>query len=1209
MASYLEAIQKIPGGTAKEKFQWLGNVMLDRKQRNYFELEEFPPELKPLLRVNRAVKKRIYEDVTWALKSEDRDLVNRALRATWYFDGSHKDVVDAAHFREHIFQHVCLNTRTRIVKRLAVTLAGRDSAFAREMFVLVDFMFGLCQAMPLIVACDEDFIYRTIVERRIKLPYKYAKLIFRRNPDVIVRYLKLSKPCGDDESSMSGLRIDIRNYESLLPKLVKKRLEDFVELYEMHEKDPPKVRLSNTCAEAFLNNGMKYLKRKPLLYIDIVPLHKFNASHIEDILPNLLPDDVFSYNIYEMLSYLKHYPEDKKIELLRKTYKDKYGAELFEAISEIPPELMRLLPVEERVRYARIQIEREKSQNARPPNKMEYENFWNCYLTTEESIPAIKKEIDKTSSQEERVGLIWRLIYTCKVNKDDDALYDVMMYFRDRHKNELLWVFDHFMNQIERLYNISHLNEKLSSVLYDIIRLSYVKHTYVSDDIIIAMIHNRLLHDKSITESIEMLLQIRNKKPYFVSSLSFEMDNPRYEKRFLENCVDMLVKFYLSVFGPGDWTYGIKNFLLELVLAMYKFNDRLSKHVSWRDYGDVTQMTVRDYPKLKRALILIIENAEREHFYYDVYCDNVKNVLRKYEYILYFRLFKTTVEDMVRSGEAMTTLRENSYSILINWENYLEVCKKNYRRKHVQRFVRATRWYADLPIRFMNKCMRDLKNDPQPNNSCLAILAMLIHGGMLMQLIDPLIPRETTVDTNEQDAKEKYKFVKGLPSVMILSNPPVSLYLVGRLCEGDYLSIGLMALTNVSSRSSLMQVLAFAWDLMSKRISVRKHGIRLMYLVAPMYELTNFLLSMWQSEDHHSIRGVLLKKAKTLFQKEPCAITWSVLSIYITTLILKDEQWLSELTSNLKIPDEHVGKYIQLVFDAMDALVAKGMDVTKTNTHIVNLLNYISPSICDFLPDDLNKKLIQKYLFHTDDEISRAAIHFTAHSYLVANKKKYAKRFSTFNTIFTSEVSKGWDQPHPKKRHFYPVNHTVYQFVDDLVNRRTTEPDLSFRTVVTDMKKMFLSCLTPYMDAKSYLLLIYAKELDNEDSFDKYGLLIGQQLPSLVEVFSSRFIGFMAETFEYFLQCCNFGDLKFDDVKESVLEGLIDADNLESYFMVATILTRMTTNRTTKINGIIDRLQQIDDPSVTSLLCDFINKTSYDSVEFDENIERTMSEI
>ncbi|XP_018400857.1 PREDICTED: uncharacterized protein LOC108778233 [Cyphomyrmex costatus] len=642
--SYLRAIQKIPGDTASEKLRWIRKVTLYQSSS---DLEQFPPELLPILNVETAIKEKKHEDITFALKCEDSAIINRAFKAFWFFDGSYKEIVNVRYFFEHLFPYVSVKTRTRIVLTLAHQLSGKDPIFAQEIFTEMVSIYGIQTAYPLIIACNETFAYKIIVEKELVLPVKIVKKIYYINPDLAVRFLKLLRPRPSrlNRTYQNPFAIGIYKYKSLLPKLIKKRLEAFIELFVIHKISPPKITLSNKCAEIFLKKAQQHLILKPQLYIHILPLKKINKDLMEKIFPNLLPR-MSDFSKYTMLSYLEHYPCDKQYDLIRKSFMIKYGVNILEETRYVRPDLLQLLPVEERNRMAKIKIlEKHNLGENRYKDKvsMELDNLceqkfssvteescWFYYLPVNEIIPVIKDKLIKTTDEKDRIDLLMRMIYACNVNKDDNALY------------------------------------------------------------------------KTSCTKIE-------------------------------------------------------------------------------------KMTIRDYPWLMDVIYEILRSGKNSI---------LKNILQENEPELYCSWFPSNMAN-VTSGAALALLKRDSRNVLDNWEEYLANCMKNYNSKHVQRFIKATRWYKDLPIKFFERCMNyiyDKNTDEIP--SSLVVLALLCHGDELTKLIDPFIPTETLIDINLPNAKNNYKIVKYLLLSMRLSNPPIPLDLIVRLCVGDYLSMALMTLTN-----------------------------------------------------------------------------------------------------------------------------------------------------------------------------------------------------------------------------------------------------------------------------------------------------------------------------------------------------------------------------------------------------------------------------
>lgn len=1169
---YLQAIQKIPGDTAGKKLSWIGRLILHETSENHKQL---PPELLPVLHVEIAIKKKKYEDITSALKNEDSVIINRALKAFWFFDGSHKKIVNVEYFRERLFPYVSVNTRTRIVLTLAHRLSGKDPVFAQEMFMAITTIYGVQTAYPLIMACDESFAYKMIVEKELVLPVEIVKKIFCKNPDLAVRFLKLLKPHELNTTKRTPFAIGIDRYKSFLPKLIKKRLEDFVEICEIHETHPPSIVLSNTCAEIFLKKAQQHLIKKPLVYISMLPSKKINEDLMKSVFPGLLPVKICSFDTDKMLDYLKHYPRDKRYDLLCKSYKNKYDADLLDKIKNVTPALLQLLPVEERIRQARIKI---KKQNLEQNNyewiAMEYETAWICYLSVNEAIPVIKEKINKSPSETERLGFFLQMIYVCKINKDDDALSDALTYFLNRHKNENSWLFERMFDHFLRIYDVPDLNKKHVSLMLDIVRLFYVKNGFVPEDILSAMIHFKLIHNMSIEELIDMFLE--NNRWYI--NFNILQEYPQYERQCLMAFANQIQK---KSFKDLDEK---RNNFCRFVIAMYDFNNRCKKLPV-----KIEEMTIRDYPWLMDTIFQVLRSKEKNSW-------NVEDILEKNEPELYSGWFPSKNITNVTSGAALVLLKRNSQKVLDNWEKFLKDCMKNCHLKRVQHFVRATRWYKDLPVKFAERCINYIydKNTDKMSSS-IVILAILLHGDVFTKLIDPLIPTETTVNTSHPNAKDNYNMIQNLPLSMRLSNPPVPIDLVVKLCKGDYLTIALMTLLNVSRRTSVPKVISVVQKLMNMRVSTRKHGIRLMYLIASIHELIDFLQKAWVTESHHSIRKVLFDTFQKFFLTKPNPETWSLYCQAMSMFSLKDEALLLDVTLFPEIPNKYVAKYLDLWLKTIDNLYEMGLNVEKTNKYIANCLSTLITPVFHFLSDEFAENVLRRFLFHIDNEVSSAARCFTV-SYILDDKNKHTIRIKVLADVFHNAITAYWNVSHPTKLHFYPVNKAVRLFVDDFVinfvDKFCFNKSINSE-VIDNMQMIFLSMLSPRQDAKSYLMLVYAKKLQECTSIEEsFGLKIGQQLHELIDIFSLQLVPFMAEVLNYFLSCV-YKHFDLEEVKLGVMEGLIEAGNTNSYFMAVTMLpSTIQSKHMVRYDRLIEKFQEMhEEPTIATVLYNHLNET------------------
>lgn len=1160
--SYLRAIQKVPGDTAGEKWKWIGRFASGQSSG---DLEQLPAELLPILRVQTAVREKRHEDITTALKCEDSMIVNRALKAFWFFDGSHKQIIDVAYFCERLFPHVSVNVRTRIVFTLANQLfKTKDSIFAQQMFTAVSFIYDIETAYPLLVACDETFAYKTIVEKQLVLPIEIANKIFRKNPDLLVRFLKLLKPRKSNATERTPFAIGIDKYKSFLPQLIKRRLDAFVELCEIHETDPPNIILSNTRAEIFLKKAQQHLIKKPLLYIRILPLKKINENLLESIFPNLLPAEMSSFNTDTVLDYLKHYPRNKKYNLLCKSYENKYCAALLDEARNVTSDLLQLLSTEERIKQARIKIEKEILENSHHEYTMNYKTAWICYLSVNEAIPILKEKINKTPSESDRVALILQMIYVCKINEDDDELSNTLTYCLNRHKNENSWLLERMFSELLQIYDVPHLSEKQISLILSIVRLFYVKYTFVSEEILAAIVHFKLIHDMPIEELINMYLE----DDRWYKNLNILTEYPQYERQCLITFADVIRK---KSFKDLD---NKKNIFCRFIAAIYNFNDRCKK-----SRIKIEEMTIRDYPWLMDTIREVIRSKDE--------CWTVKDILEKNESELYRSWFPENIAN-VSSGEALALLNRDVQSILNNWEKYLTACMDKYHLKCVQRFVKATRWHKDLPIAFADRCLNYIYDKNMDKiSSSIVILAILLHGDVVTKLIDPLIPTETTVDTSHPNAKDNYSIVQNLPLSMRLANPPVPLDLIVRLCKGDYLSIALMILTNVGKRTSLPKVISIAQKLMSMRVSTRKHGIRLMRLVASTRQLTDFLQKTWTTENHHSVRQVLFEAFQNIFLVKPNPETWSLYRQAMSTLTLDDENLFSDMYLFSEIPNEYVARYLELWLKTIDDFEGMGLDVQKIHKYIANYLFTLTTSVFNLLSEEFVENILRRFLFHIDEHVSEATKCFTI-SYILLEDKKCATRIKIFANVFHNTLTTRWNVPHPKNLRFYPVNEAVFLFMSDFVINyvekscfdKSIDPE-----IIDNMQAIFLSALSPRQDARSYLLLVYAKKLQESISTKtSLGLRLGQQLQELINIFSSLLIPFMAEVLIYFLDRVSRLRSDLIEIKFNVIEGLVEAGNTNSCFIAVILLpSTIQTKHVARYDRLIEKFREMEEPVVTLL--------------------------
>lgn len=425
--SKLMSIQRISGATREEKFKEIGRLVRHAvegtKRGQSFETccEDVPLSLVPLIRVLVGSKLRLHSFIIESLKSRDNYVIEQALRARWFYDGSDKFVTNYENFAEQLFPYISACTRRKIVKRLAICLS--DTCLAEEFFHGFVSNHGIKEAAPLLVACGADFIYDSIVKHKIILDNRLITALFHKYPNTVIRYLKFINPSNSWSQYMDT--VDGHElYQSFMPLLINDYPEIFMDFQNM-------LHLSNTLGNKrtmlLLNKGRQLFIQRPRGVISILPFklvyRNLSAEEFETMFGNLFPSRMDIFDLKDIMSYLEYYPKDKQVDLLLRKFKEAYGYDMFDEITLVTSSLLLLLPEEERHKQVRRIIDGHMKVEM-----LDSETSYWCYLPTREAIPAIKIQIGQEWKAKKKKRLFYHLAYVCKLNNDLDALLDVLRF-------------------------------------------------------------------------------------------------------------------------------------------------------------------------------------------------------------------------------------------------------------------------------------------------------------------------------------------------------------------------------------------------------------------------------------------------------------------------------------------------------------------------------------------------------------------------------------------------------------------------------------------------------------------------------------------------------------------------------------------------------------------------------------------------------------
>lgn len=1183
--SYLEAIQKIPGSSAKEKHESLNKIIkeiLESKQApGDFALQTsygspIPKTLQPLIQIEIAKILKNTDDVIAALKSEDLSIVSRGLQVEWIFDGSN-NVTNFPYFAAHVFTEVSLNTRSSIIKRLSQCLGNKNEySLAQEFFEGLSKTYDLKQAMPLLTACSENYISEFIKSGNVVLPKKLVARLFRKYPELVIRYLKFCKPKSGEERVVDSISID--DYLDLLPRLIKHHLNDFIDIVNSFNYSL-RMKIGNKCAELFLKGkGVDALLEFPRKYLHLLSLKlvttKLNQEQFELMFRKLFPKNKKDFSFSKMFTYLEFQPQELKLPLIMNNFRDLYGVDLLTLLDKVTPELMLILPEKDRIDVARKKL-------AENPCSKNFAESWVCYLSTKDSIPEIKDQISKSKEMDDRAELVGQLIYTCKVNKSEEDLLLVLEYISSRHRNEIPIFWFRVYESLLRHFDLELLSADHWKVLDEMIKRSNVKdylneRPTVSEKLLEKGVHFNLLNDRPIEDVMTLLAEVKIKG--WNSKFNIITDNPEFEKRCLETFIEIIPRKF-----PDDdaiWEANRVDTIQKLTEGLYDYNERIAKKKILKEL-----LCLGNYPWLLEQVkkIIVLENQRMQYK-----IEKLKSLVCIHERKLYDSLFphKDMCLPSVSSQEGLNFLKKEPGKILENWIFYLDTCLASIHSTHTKRFIKKCTWYREIPIKFAEESLKKLDDQ-----RVLMTLALLLPGPEFVRIIEPMIPDSDKMDI-DVDAKKSFLRISSLPEAINLTNPPPSLELVGKLCRGDYLSLGLASLMNVARRVSVKKVITFAKSLVDKPVSVRKHGIRLMAIIAPTEDLCEFLKHLWRTEKHKSIREVVFQKTHILFINRPCKETWQLMRFCIEGLTKEDIECFNILKEISNVPNEYIKDYFETGLSKIETL-----DLTPkiSNQLISSFLKNATSQVCAFFPEDYSRLLVAKFAFDGRDDVSVAG-RLYAINFLIDAKEKLESRLKYFCDLLATVLSEYSDEPHPKNLRFYPIKRRFSEIVDDIVNSEIlVRIDPAIPKAILNL---FSSSLKPVQDPNSYLSLFFVIELRKAEYDGRlFGLTIGKAMSNLLTFFTGEMIVDIGEALSNIVFRLRKSESKEGTFIGSLTEALAEL-NLVHASIVAAIMVykNHTLIPDQQYRNIVENLRKVNHPAVVAFLNKHFVSTDFNDV-------------
>ncbi|XP_044014484.1 uncharacterized protein LOC122856748 [Aphidius gifuensis] len=1097
---YLDAIQKIPGKTPGEKLKTLNNIAnkFIAVSANTTDKIQSTPELSDVLVpiVSLEVAKVLHqpEEIVAALKSDDIALNDRALKVKWFFNGTNKNITNFDYFYNNIFSYVSVNTRDKIIKKLAKHLLLKNhTTIAEEFYINLKNKYGDNSARRLCFACSENFIENTIFNWKKTLNFVDLDIIYQRYPNVAIKYIKKNT----------------EQYQKFLPKLLKKHPNEFVNLAKEYSGNLY-IELTHKKSELFLKNCRHELLENPKIFFSILPLEfitsKLTKTEFYKVFKGLFPSNIDSFDydeFYIYINYLKYYDEKEKFNYFMSTFQDLYGLNFLEKCP-MTFEIIKLLDPEERIKQARIKLENDESIGK---SKIDIEELWICYLPTNESIPVLKEKITKTSDADDRCEFLKALIYTCSINKDDDALLNVLDYIFSHHKNEKFPAIHNILDQISTDFDIKNLPNEHLVILDKFIRFLNIKNLLkkqasVSKTILGDLIYSKIKNQEDIYDYIGMYIGLQYPGYYHWEIL---IDYPEYNRKCLVEIIER------TLILKDKFQNYLSSLISSLLEAMADFNESNSKAKKQLDNLDI-----QNFPLLLEAVKDILKSNYKAREDTDDPIKKIKKYLKKINENIYLELELS--ESEFNDSSIIKQLQKSPDKIIQNWEACFDKCKQNIKKHNfVRRFLNYARWHQDLPILFSIKCFNELKNE----DADMKMLAVLYEGASYEKLITPLIPDTMKLDLEDERTKDQYELNTAIIWSLCIVNPPLSLNPVVKYFEEDYKNVIVHSLNNIARRIPVDKIMEFSKTLSNQIVSIKKHGIKLFCLVGSFEQKQMMLIDLWKNENHISIRQIIFECCSKLFIDTPNLQNWNLIKNCIAEIKIEDYFW-NNILDYKNISDEYFTTSIMEVLKTIKRIEETNSDFKlSTSPKYIGKILRNNMSRLTLFTEELHENIINNYfadVSRCEFILSEDIQMFVINGYIgEANDEQFEFRIKFLTKLLSEIVNNHWDISSDLNPNFSPANFMIGRLIHG-VGKMSHSPRKieTAQTLLDDLSKI----LRPKQLGICYLNLTYIILIDDITLPETTSNKLVQLIPSLIEIYSNEAMPMIVSTFKKYLWSC-----------------------------------------------------------------------------------------
>lgn len=853
-------------------------------------------------------------------EGEKLNLIGRLVKSKWLFQEEFCSI--NSDFLIDLFKRVSPITRGKIINKLA---ALKNETVAEDFYVTIKSHYGFKAASKLLPACSVTFIRSLLENQCIEFSDKQLLRIIKKDLQFAPIYFNKIKK--------NMIHVELGDYLRSLHYVASIDLiifAEFIEKYRIRMKLNARLtaKIYEIKKDKVIANPTFYLSImhfKTLIHLLKDDYNEFYKNSfpksIEEFRHTIGEPSTVRYNQYtRTYTLINHLSRDEQYKMLVNTFREVYKVDIFDYPDFIKNHFIEMMPIDVRVKWAKEKMKDDK---------------WMCYLEIKHSIPKIKEKINLSSDRYARAKCTLYLIETCRINKDKDALLEVLKYYFERHRNEEGDLRAQFVREISSSFKLENLPQTHWTELMKLLQLFVIKEDYHFETrffigrYLLYLFKTNQINDDAILKYLKEAFKNKN--------IQMPRDYPsKYTKLLLLSLPEIILNNY-----EGDE-------LFDITLAF------ISEIFSWNQDNPWDKINPYDFPKIMDVM-LCKEIEKRE--------DN--------------RRYKSTVSSLIdfKSNEPQnpiflnifwSSIEEHSYNYRNVFEDILKykpllILENNAKFSTFlyfgDSFITKLKYYAHLGLPQLFKEMYVAKLTSDSKSGAIKNLVHLMPTQEYINLMSDYYVKESKIDVEEEKSIYKLQsyFIESLKYADELS---LTLPIVEQFCVGDYLKMSLDTLYRVIDYTPMPKTEHFLKSLFYRAVSVRKHAIFLTSNTRDERTVYDMIKTLAPKEKNPSLLKFLFKRTFKYFCVNPSEQFFELLRLNSQYINKKDEEAYNYFKEYSNVPSDYLPRFIVLGWNCMSV-----SEVENVRNEKNSLLHNINVNVIKRLPDTFCRKIIKSYLF------------------------------------------------------------------------------------------------------------------------------------------------------------------------------------------------------------------------------------------------------